>query len=138
MKALSVRQPWAELILLGRKRYELRSWETKYRGRLLIHAAQTVERRHVVRAGLDAKQLTTGALVGSVEVVGCGAFAPPIAEELRSNGSYFGEWQPGLFAWELREPRRLRQPVPCRGALGLWSVPEVLLQDTEDEQEVRG
>lgn len=40
MKALSFRQPWAELVLAGRKTMDLRTYNTHYRGRILIHAAQ--------------------------------------------------------------------------------------------------
>jgi ASCH domain len=43
IKALTIRQPWAELILRGRKPFELRSWRTKYRGPLVIHAAAKVD-----------------------------------------------------------------------------------------------
>jgi hypothetical protein len=40
MKALTVLQPWAQLLILGAKRYETRSWKTKHRGPLLIHAGR--------------------------------------------------------------------------------------------------
>jgi hypothetical protein len=42
MKALSIRQPWAWLIVNGRKPVENRTWPTRWRGRLLIHAAKTM------------------------------------------------------------------------------------------------
>ncbi len=45
MKALSIRQPWAEPIVDGRKRYDLRKWKPGMRGRVAIHAAKTVEKR---------------------------------------------------------------------------------------------
>ena len=45
MKALSIRQPWAWLIVHGRKDIENRSWRTKFRGRFLVHAAQGMTRR---------------------------------------------------------------------------------------------
>ena len=38
MKVLTIKQPWATLIMQGNKRFEFRSWQTKYRGDLLIHA----------------------------------------------------------------------------------------------------
>lgn len=41
MKAISIRQPWAWLIVNGFKDIENRSWDTKYRGLVLIHAAKT-------------------------------------------------------------------------------------------------
>ncbi len=40
MKAITLTQPWAQLVALGAKRIETRSWSTKYRGPLAIHAAK--------------------------------------------------------------------------------------------------
>ena len=70
MKTLSVRQPWAELIMQGRKTLELRSWMVRYRGPLAIHASRTVERADCLDFGLDPDRLTTGAVVGIVDLAG--------------------------------------------------------------------
>ena len=40
MKAITIWQPWASLLVSGRKRYETRSWATSYRGPIAIHAAR--------------------------------------------------------------------------------------------------
>ncbi len=77
MKALSIRQPWADLILRGRKTLELRTWTVKYRGPLAIHASQTVERQTCLAHGLDPDLVTTGAVIGivdlaTIEGAGCG------------------------------------------------------------------
>ena len=40
MKAISIHQPWANYVVLGLKQYETRSWHTKIRGRVAIHAAK--------------------------------------------------------------------------------------------------
>lgn len=68
--ALSIRQPWVELILLGRKTIEVRSWPSKHRGPLWLHAGMTRERGLLRRFGLDEQQLTFGALVGRCELTG--------------------------------------------------------------------
>ena len=44
MKALTIKQPWATLIIQGDKRFEFRSWQTKYRGELLIHAGKGIDK----------------------------------------------------------------------------------------------
>jgi hypothetical protein len=69
MKALSIRQPWAELILRGEKDVENRSWLTHHRGPLLIHASKTLVRESMDEFGLDEETIPRGALVGVVEVV---------------------------------------------------------------------
>lgn len=127
MKALSIRQPYAELILSGRKRYELRSWSTKERGRVLVHASSTItpeEREAAQQAGLDLKSLERGAVLGSVEIIGCGPFTPEMAEEMRAKGAYSGEWEPGTYAFTLQNPRRFRTPIPLKGRLGFFEIPD--------------
>jgi hypothetical protein len=64
VKALTIRQPWAELILRGRKPYELRSWKTNYRGFLAIHAAAKINAEKARRLGLNPERLIVGAFVG--------------------------------------------------------------------------
>jgi hypothetical protein len=77
MKAISVRQPWAYLIVEGIKRIENREWNTQYRGPLLIHAAgryrekmtiAQIARRYRV-AIPDADDLTFGAIIGQVDLI---------------------------------------------------------------------
>ena len=44
MKVLSIKNPWATLIINGYKKYEFRTWKTKYRGKILIHASLGIEK----------------------------------------------------------------------------------------------
>ncbi|EOG5358339.1 ASCH domain-containing protein [Proteus mirabilis] len=79
MKAISIRQPWAWLIVNGYKDIENRSWRTKYRGQVLIHASQGVKKSEYERA----KELTdllgitlptsfeTGGIVGVATITDC-------------------------------------------------------------------
>jgi hypothetical protein len=74
MKALSVRQPWAWLIIAGHKDVENRSWTTTYRGPLLIHAARRpddvmadIENRYGV--SIDRTALQFWGIIGHVELV---------------------------------------------------------------------
>jgi hypothetical protein len=126
-RALSIRQPWAELILLGRKRYELRSRKTNYRGPILVHAAQRIEKLAASQAGLAIDSLVRGAIIGQVDIVDCEPFTPEIADELRKANAYFGEWVPKLYAWRLERPCRMPEPIPYRGSLGLFRVYDVYL-----------
>jgi hypothetical protein len=73
--------------------------------------------------GLSRASLTVGAIIGSVEIVDCVPFTSSIGEELRRAGAFFGDMR-GVteFAWILTTPERLAQPIPYRGALGLFQV----------------
>src|SRR5215208_6254941 len=98
MKVLSVRQPWVELTLLGRKQYEIRTWKPSALGRIWLHVGQAYDRRNIELAGLSLESLVQGALVGTVEIVDVAPFTEEIAEEMRAKGAYFGVWSPGSYA----------------------------------------
>ena len=52
-KAITIRQPWAGLIAVGEKIYETRSWPTKYRGPIAIHAGKSSPLRVPITPGLE-------------------------------------------------------------------------------------
>jgi hypothetical protein len=134
MRALSVRQPWAELILGGRKQYEVRSWKPPVLGRILIHASARMDRESALSAGLDPRQLATGALLGTVEVTGWLPFTPDLAASMRAARTYLGEWEAGLYAWEVRDPIKFRNPLAFKGRLGVFQVPDSNLNGMEIER----
>ena len=86
MRALSVRQPWAELILRGLKTIEARSKRTSKKGeRVHIYAAlqhiePEEEARITAESGIDIDALPRGVLVGTVEIVGCEPLVPRTAK----------------------------------------------------------
>jgi len=112
VKALSVRTPWAWLIVADHKDVENRTWTTDYRGPLLIHAGYTVDPNGFAvaeRFGVDVPpDPPRGGLIGVVELV-------DIRESAES------PWHsPGHKAWLLANPRPLPF-TPCRGRLGLFT-----------------
>lgn len=84
MKCLSIRQPWAHLIIHGGKNIENRTWTTKYRGRFLVHASKGMTRKEYDEAfryavAIDSRfyrdfpafeDLDRGGVIGSVELTG--------------------------------------------------------------------
>jgi hypothetical protein len=112
MKALSIRQPWAWLIVNGHKDIENRSWQTKFRGKLLIHAGQSFDPKGVERAkqlGINLpERFDQGGIVGMVEVVDC-------VNESKS------PWFVGPVGFLLRNAETLPL-IPCKGALGLFRI----------------
>lgn len=133
MKALSLTQPWAELVVLGEKQWETRSWRTSHRGRIAIHAAKKVpvwalELAQSNRYFVDAIQnyppikLPRGVIVGTVEVIDMKP-TEDIRVHLTTKEHTFGDYHSERWAWQLANPVELAEPIPCRGALGLWELP---------------
>jgi hypothetical protein len=135
MRALSVMQPWATLLATGQKRFETRSWTTPYRGPLAIHAAKGFPREAVDRCfggpflsallatGIrSTSDLPRGAVIATAELVDVGRITSPeaFAYVLGANEIAFGDWTPGRYAWFLHNFQPLAEPIPARGALGLW------------------
>ncbi|MBK9755892.1 MAG: ASCH domain-containing protein [Nannocystis sp.] len=117
MRALSIRQPWIELILRGEKDVENRSWNTRHRGPLLLHASRTIETIKAREHGLS--DFITGCILGVVDVRDC-------TKEVRSRWHISGH-----FGWYLTNPRRFGTPIPYRAKVGLFHVNDELLGDVE-------
>lgn len=126
MKALTICQPYAELIACGEKRVENREWPTRYRGPLYIHAGKSREwlcdasdADLLVRFG---RAVEFGAIVAKAQLVAClhiddidrGKYDKDFPW-LRDHDHVSGTW-----CWILDEVKRLPEPVVWRGAQGLW------------------
>lgn len=131
MKAISVIQPWAMLLAVGVKRIETRSWETGYRGPIVIHASKRwtsheeailAELRRggiVTDAMLRTSAFAFGAAIAVADLVGCLA-TEVLEDQVSERELALGDFGWNRFGWELASPRLLAQAVPVRGALGLW------------------
>lgn len=80
--ALSVKQPWATLLACGVKSVEVRTWPTRRRGRLLIHASKVPDPRpdgwaYLTTPRLRARAELLGGVVGVGELVGCVRYNTP-------------------------------------------------------------
>lgn len=146
MKAITIIQPWATLIALGEKQFETRSWSTKHRGELAIHAGKKIDRKAcqtepirstLAKYGLTADNLPTGAIVALCNLEECykvdnshdygtiglkaksGKFI--MWGGSRSNEYYFGDYTDGRYAWQTSNVRQLLAPIPAKGMQGLWN-----------------
>lgn len=137
MKALSMLQPWAQLVVVGAKQFETRSWSTPYRGPLAIHASKgfTRETAKLVmqcepfkavlsEAGFPLLSLMPrGAIIAVVNLVDV-VPAPSALERARNVflETAFGDFSKGRFAWIFDNVRALARPIPAKGMLGLWET----------------
>ncbi len=128
MKALSLIQPWATAIMMGNKKIETRSWKTDYRGRIAIHAGMSFPKYAIefaqteVALGRLPRRIPRGAIIGFVTIIGMQR-TEEAALTITGLERLYGDYSYGRWAWLLADPEVLFEPVPCKGALGLWEVP---------------
>lgn len=148
MKCITIRQPWAWLIVsgginnmygtyehiplrCGYKNVENRKWRTSFRGRLLIHAAKTepeddelhnaFSRYPTFFAGAKTREYP------SWPDYGCIIGSVKMVDCVRDHPS---PWAfPNHWHWVLESPRAFHRPIPYRGMPGMFDVPDDLLPE---------
>jgi ASCH domain-containing protein len=105
MRILTIRQPWAHLIVQGTKNIENRDWKTSYRGPVLIHASLKLDRDDCDKYHIDTRKLKIGGIVGIAEIVDCVS-------------SHKSKWFQGRYGFVLRH-RKALPFVKWQGGLGL-------------------
>ena len=140
MKALTIWQPWASLLVSGQKKYETRSWATAYRGPIAIHAAMRPVRRTIDALVADRgdgwtaldyfdalfmhpgsiNELPTGAVIGKALLVRCNLITEDFMARLTQQELALGDFSLGRYAWEFEQMTQFIAPIPARGAQGLW------------------
>jgi hypothetical protein len=125
MKALTIRQPWAGAIAHQTKRTENRTWKlpAKHEGaRILIHAGAQPDRDAIVYGdNLDVYS----AVVAVATVTGC---------HYSDDGRCCGPWgQENVYHWTLTDIVALTEPVPAKGALGIWTPGAELIAAVEQQ-----
>lgn len=142
MKCLSVSQPFADLIVLGRKKIELRSWNTSFRGEFLIHAPLRIREEDSRRLKMN-REFVTGAIIGKAEIFDVKRYET--ATECRRDSRLHlasKKFHGKRYGFMLKGAKTFRVPIPYRGRLGFFEVdlpaPEVkdsdIVSDMIDEE----
>ncbi|HEY1292800.1 MAG TPA: ASCH domain-containing protein [Chloroflexota bacterium] len=132
--ALTLTQPWASLVAIGAKRIETRSWGTRYRGPIAIHAAKRMSFEDEMqcffepfnktlrtRDILSARDLPLGAVLAIGRLVDCQKVGEGAQRPAQNSLEFaFGDFSWGRWLWYLDDVEELDEPLPARGALGLW------------------
>ncbi len=152
MKCISILQPWASLVVTkdpktgkAYKQIETRSWNTKHRGPLLIHASIGKQYRKLPTDGplwmncplRIIESMPFGAIIGMVNLVDTmnteRIILPPNETKYRSIISdpwkisdqelAFGDYSADRYGWLLSDPIMFKNPIPCKGSLSIWNLP---------------
>ncbi len=139
MKAITIWQPWASLIVEGQKGYETRSWYTSYRGPIAIHAAKRpvekvleeinpsgmptffLEALYSIFGQYFKETLPTGGIVATAKLVDCIRITEEFVKGLSFKEELFGDYTIGRYAWKLEGVKKIQRPIPVVGKQGLWT-----------------
>jgi len=132
-RVLSIQQPWASAIAKGHKRVENRSWSTRYRGTVYIHASSKLDRHGVewlesvahVRRPAEFTQSAIVAVANISDVV------------TKRQAQQFEPWFFGPYGFVLKNIRSLPKPVRTKGKLGLFRPSPALIRSVNRQLEAR-
>lgn len=138
IKGLSLYGPWAHLMAMSKKRFETRSWGTKFRGLVVICASKTLEVdwhnlpfiAAMREAGIEnPNKLPLGMALAVGELVGCYK-AESVYPHIDEAERLFGNYADGRLAWEFKNMKPFVKPFPVRGQQYLWDwklpLPDVI------------
>ena len=130
-RVLSLTQPWATFVMTGIKDYETRSWSTKYRGPLLIHATRETDDWYVrmpdVKALIEQYNIDTfpnGVLLGECKLLDC-VGTEYVVDKMTEQELLVGDFSVGRYAWKFNDYNErivFDVPIPMRGNMGLWII----------------
>jgi len=138
VKALSLHQPWAELIARGIKKYETRDWRTPYRGKLIIQAATKSDEILQSRLDdlaknlgieIDYEKLSRGMAILIADLTDCIQITEKFRSEQNSSELLCGNWELGRWAWKLENIRLIEFPVPLKGQQSIFPVAKEWLHE---------
>lgn len=126
MKVLTIKQPFASLIMAGLKEYEFRTWKTKYRGEVLIHAGKGIDKEAMKRYKYLKLDYPIGYIIGKVNITDCIPVDDSFKDELNRNNPivYYGilkgdpTWKG--YGFKIENIKKI-VPVRISGKLSFWN-----------------
>jgi predicted transcriptional regulator len=116
MKTLSLKQPFAELVVSGKKTIELRNWNTKFRGKFLIHASKTSDSKAMKKFRLE--RLPVGVIIGKAEIIDVKKYENDL-EHKKDKNKHLADSSWGKYGFVLKNAKRIK-PIEAKGKLGFW------------------
>lgn len=122
MKVISIRQPWASLIINGYKKYEFRSWKTNYRGKILIHASLNTDKAEIEKYQDLNLNYPTGCILGEVNITECIKIDSKFEKQLKQeNKLIYQSNYLDYYAFKIEDIIKYQEPILAKGQLGIWN-----------------
>lgn len=124
MKVITIKQPWASLIVNGYKKYEFRSWKTNYRGELYIHAGKGIDKEGMKRVESLNLKYPKSRIIGKVIIEDCIELNDKVNKKINSENEfiYGKDINRKGYAWVLKESELLNIEKEINGRLSLWNI----------------
>ena len=122
MKCLSVSQPFADLIISGKKSIELRNWNTNFRGEFLVHSPMRIRSDDCKRLKISTK-LPTGVIIGKVTLYDVKKYHSS-KEVIQDKKFHFAsaKFHDKKYGFMLKNSKAFRIPIPMKGRLRFFDV----------------
>ena len=123
MKVITIKQPWATLIAKGYKEYEFRTWKTKYRGEILIHAGKGTDKEAMTRFEDLKLEYPEGCIIAKAKITDCIYVDDNFRKRvIPKNPNVYKslnrtEWEG--YGFKIEEVEEIR-PIKINGKLSLW------------------
>lgn len=124
MKVITIKQPFASLIAAGLKEYEFRTWKTKFRGEILIHAGKGIDKKAMEIFKCYNLDYPTGCIIAKANLVDCIEINSKERKMLEEKNPlvYSGiikhpEWEG--YGFNLEKVEKIK-PINVNGKLSLW------------------
>ena len=123
MKVLTIKEPWATLIIDGYKKYEFRSWKTNYRGKILIHAGKSCEKNNINKFKNYNLSFSNGEIIGEAYITDCIKVTEELDKKLNEIDPhvYGNSNHIDKYAWKLEKVKKYNKTIKINGKLGLWN-----------------
>ena len=124
MKVITIKQPYATLIAKGLKKYEFRTWKTKYRGEILIHAGKGIDKEAMKKFSQYNFEYPSGCIIAKVIITDCIEVTDEFRKQLKkenpliysnviNNKEYNG------YGFKIEDVEEI-EPIEINGKLSLW------------------
>lgn len=122
MKVISIKQPWASLIINGYKKYEFRTWKNKYRGKILIHASKSIDKAAMLKFKSLNLECPIGHIIGEVDIIDCIKVDSKLNNNLKKENKKIYEGNHiNSYAFKLDNIVKYNNLIKINGQLGLWN-----------------
>ena len=120
MRTLSLKQPYAELVVSGKKTIELRKWNTKFRGDFLIHASKIPDKEAMKKFGFGINELPLGHIIGKARIIDVKKYKDS-NEFNKDKNMHLASAKFGKYGFILADIKKVKN-IPYKGKLGFWYI----------------